>query len=46
MQVTKRSDPFSEVDFPTGIRLFQDAVNRLFSEPPATRPWAPPVDIL
>lgn len=46
MQVTKRYDPFSEVDFPTGIRLFQDAVNRLFSEPPATRPWAPPVDVL
>jgi HSP20 family protein len=46
MQVTKRSDPFGDVDFPTGIRLFQDAVNRLFSEPPATRPWAPPVDIL
>jgi HSP20 family protein len=30
---------------PSGIRLFQDAVNRLFSEPPAARPWAPPVDI-
>jgi HSP20 family protein len=34
-----------DVDMPTGMRLFQDAVNRLFSEPPATRPWAPPVDI-
>jgi HSP20 family protein len=34
-----------DVDFPTGVRLFQDAVNRLFSEPNTTRPWAPPVDI-
>jgi HSP20 family protein len=30
--------------FPTGIRLFQDTVNRLFSEPNG-RPWVPPVDI-
>jgi HSP20 family protein len=34
-----------EVDFPAGVRLFQDAVNRLFSEPSAARPWAPAVDI-
>lgn len=34
-----------DVDMPTGVRLFQDAVNRLFSEPPAARPWAPSVDI-
>ena len=39
-------DPFEFGEFPTGLRLFQDAVNRLFSEPVATRPWAPPVDIL
>jgi HSP20 family protein len=45
MTITK-CDPFAEVDFPTGARLFQDAVNRLFSEPAATRPWAPPVDVL
>ncbi len=38
------SNPFTEVDFPAA-RLFQDAVTRLFSEP-ATRPWAPAVDIL
>ncbi len=44
MAVTKY-DPFADVDFPAGIRLFQDAVNRLFSEP-AARPWAPPVDVL
>jgi len=45
MTITKY-DPFTEVDFPTGVRLFQDAVNRLFSEPFATRPWAPAVDVL
>jgi HSP20 family protein len=45
MPITKY-DPFAEVDFPTGVRLFQDAVNRLFSEPVATRPWAPAVDVL
>jgi HSP20 family protein len=38
--------PFADVDFPTGVRLFEDAVNRLFSEPVATRPWAPAVDVL
>jgi HSP20 family protein len=33
-------------DFPTGLRLFQDSINRLFSEQGATsRPWAPSVDI-
>jgi HSP20 family protein len=31
-------------DFPAGLRLLQDSVARLFSEP-ASRPWAPPVDI-
>src|SRR5215471_19698633 len=31
--------------FPAGLRLFQDSVNRLFSEPNG-RPWVPPVDIL
>jgi HSP20 family protein len=46
MSLTRHYDPFHDVEFPAGIRLFQDAVNRLFSEPPATRPWAPPVDIL
>jgi len=39
--------PFADVDdFPTGLRLFQDTVNRLLSEPTTTRPWAPAVDIL
>jgi HSP20 family protein len=31
--------------FPAGLRVFQDTVNRLFSEPNG-RPWVPPVDIL
>lgn len=31
-------------DFPAGMRLFQDSLSRLFSEP-ASRPWAPAVDI-
>ena len=40
-------DPFADfAGFPAGIRLFQDTVSRLLSEPPASRPWAPAVDIL
>lgn len=31
-------------EFPTGLRLFQDSLSRLFSEP-ASRPWSPAVDI-
>jgi hypothetical protein len=40
--------PFADTeDFPTGLRLFQDSINRLFSEDGVkTRPWAPAVDIL
>jgi len=41
-----RYNPFSDTDdFPSGVRLFQDTVNRLLSEQNTTRPWAPPVDI-
>jgi HSP20 family protein len=37
--------PFPELEnFPTGLRVFQDTVNRLFAEPNA-RPWVPAVDI-
>src|ERR1700683_2376880 len=32
-------DPFG------GLRLFEDAVTRLISEPRANRPWSPSVDI-
>src|SRR5271166_6394831 len=40
--------PFLETEeFPAGLRLFQDSINRLFSEDSIkTRPWAPAVDIL
>ncbi len=33
-------DPFQ------GLRLFEDAVTRLMSEPRTSRPWSPAVDIL
>jgi HSP20 family protein len=40
--------PFVETeDFPAGLRLFQDSINRLFSDDGVkTRPWAPAVDVL
>ncbi len=38
-------NPFEVDDFPTGMRLFQDTVNRMLSQS-ATRPWVPAVDIL
>jgi len=43
---TMKYAPFSGEleDFPTGLRLFQDSLSRLFSEP-ASRPWSPAVDI-
>jgi HSP20 family protein len=38
-------NPFNETeDFPTGLRVFQDSLSRLLSEP-TSRPWSPPVDI-
>src|SRR5579872_6113853 len=40
-------NPFLETEeFPTGLRIFQDTVNRLLSDQSASRPWAPAVDIL
>jgi HSP20 family protein len=41
-----RYNPFSTEfdDFPAGLRLFQDSVSRLLSEP-NSRPWSPAVDI-
>ncbi len=41
-----RYNPFSTEgeDYPAGLRLFQDSLSRLFSEP-ASRPWSPAVDI-
>ena len=37
-------NPFDLEDFPTGLRMFQDTMNRLLSEP-GSRPWTPAVDI-
>lgn len=37
-------NPFDLEDFPNGLRMFQDTVNRLLSEP-GSRPWTPAVDI-
>jgi HSP20 family protein len=39
MNTAVTHDPFS------GLRLFEDAVTRLMSEPRANRPWSPSVDI-
>ena len=40
-----RYSPFADLEtFPSGLRMFQDTVNRLFAEPNG-RPWVPPVDI-
>lgn len=33
-------------DFPTTLRVFEDAVNRMFSDSLAARPWTPAVDIV
>jgi HSP20 family protein len=35
---------FTEDEFPVGLRMFQDSLSRLFSDP-GSRPWAPAVDI-
>ncbi|MDP8980409.1 MAG: Hsp20/alpha crystallin family protein [Acidobacteriota bacterium] len=41
-----RYNAFPETEeFPAGVRLFQDTLNRLLSDQPNSRPWAPPVDI-
>jgi HSP20 family protein len=33
-------------DFPAGLQLFHDAVNRILSDENQARPWSPAVDIL
>ena len=40
--------PFADTEeFPAGLRLFQDSINRLFSDDGVkARPWAPAVDII
>jgi HSP20 family protein len=42
--VRRNSPAFDE--FPTSLKLFDDAFNRFFSEPAEARPWSPSVDIL
>jgi HSP20 family protein len=38
--------PFSDLEHFTGLRAFEDTMNRLFSEPNGSnRPWMPAVDI-
>jgi HSP20 family protein len=46
MPIVKYSPFVDTDDFPTGLRVFQDTVNRLFSDQGTARPWAPSVDIL
>ncbi len=45
MTLTNYKNPFGIDDFPAGLRLFEDSVNRLLSQQPAARPWTPSVDI-
>ncbi|HEX4770376.1 MAG TPA: Hsp20/alpha crystallin family protein [Bryobacteraceae bacterium] len=42
MAVIRYNNDFE--DFPAGLRMFQDSLSRLFSEP-ASRPWSPAVDV-
>jgi HSP20 family protein len=43
--LVRRNFPSVE-DFPASLKLFDDAFNRIFSEPASARPWSPAVDIL
>lgn len=38
-------DPFSGLEFPTGMRLFEDTVSRLINTAGGAGPWTPNVDI-
>ena len=46
MTLTKYDPSHDLLDFSSGFRTFQDAVNRMLSEPRSGRPWTPAVDIL
>lgn len=47
MPIVKYSPFLDTEDFPTGLRVFQDSINRLFSDDGVKgRPWAPAVDIM
>ncbi len=41
-----RHNPFRDFDNFAGLRVFEDSLNRFFSEPAAARPWTPSVDVL
>lgn len=44
--ITRRSQfPAFDVFPSAGLSLFEDTLNRFFSEPAAARPWSPAVDI-
>ncbi len=45
MSTLQTYEPFT-FDMNRGLRLFEDAVTRLMSEPRSGRPWSPAVDIL
>ena len=40
-----RYNPFETDEYAAPLRLFQDSVNRIFSDSSAARPWTPNVDI-
>lgn len=44
MAITK-FDPFENAGIPASFRMFEDTLNRFFSEPVSSRPWSPAVDI-
>src|SRR5512140_2568964 len=46
MTIMKYDPSHDLLDFSSGFRTFQDAVNRMLSEPRSQRPWTPAVDIL
>ena len=46
MNLMKYEPSHDLLDFTSGFRTFQDAVNRMLSEPRSQRPWTPAVDIL
>lgn len=47
MQILKYAPFVDSEDFPSGLKLFQDSINRLLSEDGIkARPWSPAVDIV
>jgi HSP20 family protein len=43
--LVRRNFPAFE-EFPSSVKLFDEAFNRFFTEPAEARPWSPSVDIL